>query len=105
MTHSPYPSDKEGLCLSSGDINRLMMMMIIYEVVVTSACVCRLEAQLRRLEAAQSPWPAFLYDMFEYKRMREEFCDFFEKLGLSENNNIPRGFEENDKFVFLSTDR
>jgi hypothetical protein len=26
MTHSPYPSDKEGLCPSSGDINRLMMI-------------------------------------------------------------------------------
>jgi hypothetical protein len=27
MAHSLYPSDKEGLCPSSGDNNRLMMMI------------------------------------------------------------------------------
>ncbi|KAL4704750.1 hypothetical protein ACJJTC_000074 [Scirpophaga incertulas] len=42
----------------------------------------RLQPALRRVEAALSPWPALLYEMFDLAAMRRHIAEFFTKLRL-----------------------
>ncbi|CAH0663825.1 unnamed protein product [Chilo suppressalis] len=42
----------------------------------------QLPAELRRLEASVSPWPAFVYDMFDYTRMRQTIKEYFSTFRL-----------------------
>ncbi|XP_050355587.1 protein cereblon-like isoform X2 [Nymphalis io] len=45
-----------------------------------------LDARLRSMDAAVTPWPLFVYDIFDYRRMRQIIEDYFRSLSLE---NLP----------------
>ncbi|CAH0719350.1 unnamed protein product, partial [Brenthis ino] len=46
----------------------------------------RSEARLRGMDAAVTPWPLFVYDMCDYRRMRRLIQDYFRAMALE---NVP----------------
>ncbi|CAG4942173.1 unnamed protein product [Parnassius apollo] len=41
-----------------------------------------LERRLRDMDAALTPWPRFVYDAFDFRRMRDLICDYFKSIKL-----------------------
>lgn len=40
---------------------------------------------VRSMDAAGTPWPTWVYDMFNYDRMRGELADYYRTINLGEN--------------------
>ncbi|XP_046970638.1 protein cereblon-like [Vanessa cardui] len=45
-----------------------------------------LDARLRSMDAVVTPWPLFVYDIFDYRRMRQIIKDYFRTMSLE---NLP----------------
>lgn len=45
-------------------------------------CARRLERRLRRMDAAGSAWPAFVWRLFDYRRLRARLAEYFRTLQL-----------------------
>ncbi|RVE40294.1 hypothetical protein evm_015056 [Chilo suppressalis] len=79
MAQSPYSIHREGLCSSSGDINRLMMMMIMYERPIQKACPENPEFAVLRFHAGP-PYEDIAFKIvnreWEYSYKRGFRCHF-----------------------------
>lgn len=46
------------------------------------------------MDAAVTAWPLFVYDIFDYDRMRTIIQDYFKTLALGEDSSIDFPFRE-----------
>lgn len=47
-----------------------------------------MDRRLRSMDAAVTAWPLFVYDIFDYDRMRKIILDYFKTLSFGEDSRI-----------------
>lgn len=47
-----------------------------------------MDQRLRSMDAAVTAWPLFVYDIFDYDRMRKIIQDYFKTLAFGEDSRV-----------------